>query len=444
MINYQKSYNKHIKDNQLMALESIKKSEEKIDVENLMIINEKIPVFHRPGLIDKSYLDIIHNDINQISNIIREIPERIFGNNLDEMCEFLNLSSNHKKLIKSSFLDDRVLMTRCDIFFESEFSYKFLEMNIDSSVGGLDIFKVNELIEETEIFQVWNRDSEWSYINPLDKYVSKVHQMIKDEGGTKGTTLAIVDWHEYINGYMWTLGLFKESFEREGYNVIICNQREFTTENDKLYHDNIRIDVVFRVFPSDDAFKYPEELTSIYEAYSKGNLILISGVHTELYANKAIFALLSDPTYKEHFSKNEIDVIDRCIPWTRILKKEKDLLKYVICSKDQIVIKPSLGYGGIDIHLGWNYESQQWIDLIETLLLSDELYILQEKVTPMIEKMPEIKNEKITFNEVINNWGIYSFDNELAGGVIRGLAVEKHGIINASQGASITSIFFKE
>ncbi len=420
--------------------------------EDILNINNAIPIFPRPGLIDANTIEQIGRDSEQILKIITSLPKRIFNGDLLKFCSYLGFTDTHYELISQTFDDNLGLMSRGDLFFDGSGEYKFLEFNVDSSVGGLEIASVNKVMEDIHFYREWLNNNNFHYDDPLLNFVNMIKKVTFNKGmKPQECAIAVIDWHTYIDGYMWSLNLIKQYLEDAGFKVILCNQKEVLFRNGYLYYENEKIDLVYRVFLSDDALDNPKELDPILTAYRQKNLILINGVHTEIYSNKAIFALLSDPKYEEYYTKEEKILIDKCIPLTRVLQNENtfisnqkvNLIEHISQNKDSYVIKPGMGYGGESILLGWNLSDEEWNRSISNILNSNIKYVVQERINPVIEEMPLLYENNLIFEKVVMNWGVYVFDDKYSGAMIRGLSNDNHGVINAAQGASMTCTFYK-
>lgn len=445
-----KRFNRYVMENTEAAKSSFKEIRRITEEEDLLNINNSIPVFPRPGLIDSKTINQVGRDSEEILKIITSIPDRIFKGDLTKLCSYLGFSDIQYDLISQTFGDNLGLMSRVDLFFEKNNTYKFLEFNVDSSVGGLEIASVNKVMENIDFYKKWLDKNDFKYEDPLQNFINMIKNIVFKKGiDPEQFTVAVIDWHTYIDGYMWSLNLIEQYLLDAGFRVIVCNQKEVENRNGHLYVKNEKIDLIYRVFLGDDALENPGELEPILDAYKKENVILINGVHTELYSNKAIFALLSDPKYEKFYTLDELDLIKKCIPVTRILKDEStimnnnsvNLVDYVTKNKNKFVIKPALGYGGQNVFLGWNLTNEEWKDNINKIIHSDQRYIVQEKVEPIIEEMPLLYNDNIVLEDAIMNWGIYVFDGKYSGAMIRGLSNDEHGVINAARGASMTCIF---
>jgi len=80
----------------------------------------------------------------------------------------------------------------------------------------------------------------------------------------------------------------------------------------------------------------------------------------------AALAMLSDERNRHLFTTAELASIDRILPWTRAVRpgpvtledgQRADLLDYAISHQDDLILKPTLRYGGQDVLPGWHHQT---------------------------------------------------------------------------------------
>ena len=186
----------------------------------------------------------------------------------------------------------------------------------------------------------------------------------------------------------------------------------------------------------------------IIKAYYDNNICIINPFSSGLCAQKLSFALIQDEQFKALFNEEEFDVIDRYIPWTRLVGKYKtcydnkqiDLVNFIKTNRQKFVLKPNFSYGGKGILIGSEIEQKDWARKIEKVIESGLTYIVQEYINIPTESFPLYSNDFYKgistqyFN--INFWGI---DGKYAGGYVR--ASDKK-IINISQGGILVPLYY--
>ncbi len=179
----------------------------------------------------------------------------------------------------------------------------------------------------------------------------------------------------------------------------------------------------------------------LIQASEAGNLYLLNGLHTEIYSSKLLMDYLFREEYHHLYSEEEIKSIERSLPNSRILTF--NIYDEVIKKRENIVLKPSNGYGGKGILLGWNFREEEWIKIVEKCIKSKYKYVVQDRVIGSTEDNFSIEDGNIVRKKMNSTWGFYLFNGEFSGVMYRGMDTHKGEIVNAAQGAGMTATFIK-
>lgn len=445
-------FNVSVRENSQLAISSFKQLQNKMVKERVLQYypDKETMIIPKPGLLSSEKLEILSRETKALLDIIVSLPERIFSGDILKMCTALGFSEKQYQLMMSTY-QNKNLIARSDMYFTKD-GYKFLEFNVDSSVGGLDIGYLNKSMRSFEFYKPLNNSGKWDYVDPMDILIESINELaIKIGRNYSDITIAVMDWDEYLDSYYGTLNYIKLRLKEAGYNVIICSQKEAEFKDNMLTVNGREINILYRAFLCDDALYNPEEVQAIVQAFQAGNLELLTGFHTELYGNKGNLVFLSDPNYSHFFTNEELDLVKRCIPWTRFLKdivtSEDNLdvegMEYLLKNKDKLVIKATIGYGGNEVFLGWKYNESDWKKIVLDLLNSDIVHVVQERVYPLEEEIPFIIEETIDLKKAIICWGLYIINGEFAGAMLRGLPCEQSDVVNLASGAAVTCLFYR-
>jgi hypothetical protein len=112
---------------------------------------------------------------------------------------------------------------------------------------------------------------------------------------------------------------------------------------------------------------------------------------------KAIFAVLTDDDRGAWLKQSDQELIDRHVPWTRILKdgptsfegKKHDLLEFLSDFRDDFVLKPNDEYGGKGITLGWEVSDHEWQSALASAVDND--FVVQRRLELVPEDFPGIE-----------------------------------------------------
>jgi uncharacterized circularly permuted ATP-grasp superfamily protein len=163
-------------------------------------------------------------------------------------------------------------------------------------------------------------------------------------------------------------------------------------------------------------------------------------------SNKFNLALLSENADSNIFTREERELIVKYIPWTRKIVpgettyegKIIDLEDFVRSNRERLVIKPSMGAGGVGVYIGQNLDETRWLEIVKTAFRTKG-WLVQEYVesSPYLYQVGENRS---TLHNVV--WGFFVFGSRYAGGWVRVLPKEGNlGVVNSSQGAEESIIF---
>lgn len=106
-------------------------------------------------------------------------------------------------------------------------------------------------------------------------------------------------------------------------------------------------------------------------------------------SDKAILAVLSDDRFSSHFSVEQVELIARHIPWTRLVeagvttdpeRRRIELIGYIRENKDNLVLKPSNATRGEHVLAGRLTPSEVWEEHIARAARNP--YVVQEYIRP--------------------------------------------------------------
>ena len=116
-----------------------------------------------------------------------------------------------------------------------------------------------------------------------------------------------------------------------------------------------------------------ERLDGIKAALRAGSLCMITSLQSGLFGLKSLFAMVTDPAVSFGLSDEQLRLALEHLPWTRLVADDRstddqgetvDLLAYLAARREQLVIKPTDGYGGARVELGWLHNDDSWAKVI--------------------------------------------------------------------------------
>ena len=149
---------------------------------------------------------------------------------------------------------------------------------------------------------------------------------------------------------------------------------------------DFRIDIVYKRVIIHEFLERCDEHHPLARAYARRKVCMCNSFRSKVAHKKAGFAILSDPQYADLFSPEQLDVIRKHIPWTRVVRRgpttfegaEHDLVELLRNARERLVLKPNDEYGGSGIVLGWETSAADWEHAIDVAL--ERPYVVQQRV----------------------------------------------------------------
>ncbi len=410
-----------------------------------------------PTFLDRSARKIMEKTGVTTINLIRSIPRRIFNQDPYLMSRYYQLPAKMIETQLNGVTDEflETLIGRGDFVLTSS-GYKCLEFNIAANIGGLHLpiwavpyFEnpvILRFLKENHI-KIKDRDVIDIF---LEHMVSTAGETLTNTGG--GINIAMVsqakgqvpgeanesqDLEIAINQrYAKTLERLDNKCQGR---VIFCDFDDLVVRGDGLYYREQPVHVLVETYEG----AVPPEILHLFKIR---RICLFNGPLTGLMSNKLNLALLSEHEDSPLFNEAEREAIKAYIPWTRkIIASETfyqgekiRLVDFIRGNREQLVMKPAVGYGGEGVAVGKYISQAQWETVLQTALQKGK-WLVQEHVPSLPFLYQYGENGAEPHMGVV---GILVFGNRFGGGSIRMLPCSKRsGVINVHQGARVSILF---
>ena len=157
--------------------------------------------------------------------------------------------------------------------------------------------------------------------------------------------------------------------------------------------------------------------------------------------NKKLFALFQDPRFADLVEGDEAEVVQKTIPWTRILRPGRvsygswtiDLLPFVADNRERLVLKPASSYGGHNVSLGMETEQERWEQIIQDHAEKAD-FVVQEYVPVPEEMFPTVEDGHVQMRLKRFNINPFGIGGRYAGSITR---ISDQAVINVSAGGGL-------
>lgn len=358
----------------------------------------------RPLFLAEGEADRLCQDLKVLQSALFRLPSLLFDGDLAAYARANGMEDVQVRIIErgsAGVRDALSSMGRADLYADPT-GFRLMEFNLGGTIGFDSGDTCRALLEDAE-FSRFAEEEGLRYVDTLTEVV----RTFRDEMGLapdERPVVAHVEWptHFAFNGeYMSALC---KRFDDYGLDAHSCHVGQLERRDGRLWLDDRPIDVVYRQFLMENLLEdgAAELMEPLLQALENGEVRMFTSLESELYGSKASLAMLSDRTNRHLFSEEELDVIDRLLPWTAPVTSEPvvfadgtegSLLEHAIANQHELILKPTLLHSGQGVVPGWSTEitPEEWRRLL--LDAMDGPYVLQRRIHPVLELFPEEDGE---------------------------------------------------
>ncbi|MGW3199176.1 hypothetical protein ACWDBD_32345 [Streptomyces sp. NPDC001118] len=402
----------------------------------------------KPFFVPDSSVQACVRDLEAVFKLLVDLPVRLFEGDTRKYCEALGLDYRRQALIQR-FSGAPTLYGRADLYHDGQ-SFKLLEFNVDSAMGGIDRSEISRALLQVDSFREFADRHGLGYTDTGEILARTFRKAAESITTGSDPVVAFVDANGEVAKYLPMYRSYKEAMERHGIEVVLGEIGQIREQSGRLHLKGRRVDVVLRCFSADEIVRESngeESIEPILRAHEDGGVVLWTTLNSGLVHNKSALSFLSDPCWGDAFSKDERALIDGILPWTRKLSDGKteadgetvDLISWCMEHQDNLIIKPSTGYSGIGITAGWEVSTEEWGHAIRRGLARQD--IVQRRVLPRLEPVVDPASGEVTYWDAV--WGLFMTPHGFAGSTIRAAPRNQRGVINlgADMSGRVASVF---
>ncbi len=373
--------------------------------------------------------------VRRVSETIAAVAERVTAAALqnDTLFKQFHLRPEEERLVRmTTGFGPASTASRLDAFLLPN-SLMFTEYNGESPAGAGYSETLSDIFRATPVMQDFVKGFEVHSYPLSAKLLDALVQTYMDWGGTTHKPqMAIVDWKEVPT---WSeFEILQSRFEKMGIPVVLATPSELDFDGKRLAAKGKKIDLLYRRVLINDIVARPKECEALVKGYEAGTTCVANNFRCKIPHVKAFFAVLTDGRNARLFSPEEREIIQRHVPWTRVVEDVRsdydgepiELLKYIRKNQKNLVLKPSDEYGGTGVTLGWKVNAKEWEKALQQGLSGGELsdahgcWIVQEKIPLRREPFPTIvSGGRVEMRDMLVDFAPYLFRGKLAGFLTR-------------------------
>ncbi|HEX2127275.1 MAG TPA: hypothetical protein VHF45_12040, partial [Thermoleophilaceae bacterium] len=258
---------------------------------------------------------------------------------------------------------------RLDAFL-SGYDVKFLEFNADSpaGIGYTDILHEG-LTTAIDLPRV-RQEFDTAYTPMLPELIATLleaygHVRARHRDLPEAPRLALVDTDG--SPAVPEFRIICAAARRQGIDAVHGTLDALAYDGSTLRLDREPVQLVYRRALLEDL-----EQTDLVAAARDGRVCIVNPFRARVANNKKLLALFDDPRFSHLIQGDELEVVQKTIPWTRVLRPGRvsygswtiDLLPFVADNRERLVLKPASAYGGHHVALGMETPQERWEEII--------------------------------------------------------------------------------
>ncbi len=269
-------------------------------------------------------------------------------------------------------------------------------------------------------------------VRPVNNYVHNLRDMLESLSPSKPACIVVMTPGAYNSAY------FEHSYLAQQLGAELVEGRDLIVKNDFVYMVTTtglkKVDVIYRRV--DDEFIDPIVFNKdsllgtkgLFDAYKKGNVVLVNAPGTGFADDKAVYAYI--PRIIEYYMGEE-PLLENVK--TYICAEAPDM-KYVIEHIGELVVKQTDASGGYGMLIGPKSTKADQAEFVEKIKANPRKYIAQPMIN--LSRVPTLTDDGIEGRHVdLRPYILCGDDITITPGALTRVALKKGSIVvNSSQG----------
>jgi hypothetical protein len=336
------------------------------------------------------------------------------------------------------------ITTRLDSFVHGT-EIKFVEYNAENPSSLSDQEGLNRVLFELPAMTRFAERYRLQQFSPAQALLESLLETYHEWGRAGAPNVAILDWENLPTSNEFVL--LRNHFAGHGVRTIICSPEQLDYDGTKLRCEDFRIDLIYKRVIIHEFLERYDETHPLIRAYTKRDVCMVNPFRCKIMHKKAIFEILTDQTFHKWLSSDEIEAIDRSVPWTRrvsdrrttLKQNEIQLLEFIRRNRAGLVLKPNDDYGGHGVFLGSQLDDRGWEDAISKALNGD--YVVQEAIELRMEHFPIFGEGEWQLQPMFVDTNPFLFRGKVCGAMVR---LSSSPVVNVTSGGGETGFFVLE
>ncbi|MEO7262075.1 MAG: hypothetical protein ABI047_12595 [Jatrophihabitantaceae bacterium] len=399
----------------------------------------------RPGFLEREQVQQLEADLETLFRCLTSLPDRLFGGDLAKFVVATGVPQQQVDAIVRGRGNTPSRLSRADLYHDDT-GFRVLEYNMSASLGGLDAGGLSRAMMAQPVMAEFAAEHNVGFI---DSMVEAAETLKLECGVRPGTrpSVAFCDWPGSYPDLEPQLIKNTANISKLGMQAFPCHLGQMRIDEDSnVWVGDKHVDVIYRSFLIEDLLDPtgPALIEPVLRAAERGKVKIFSPMDAELYGSKGALALLSDEANRGVFNEQELECLDRILPWTRMVRpgpvtvtgRSVLLEDYAIAEREELILKPVMLHGGAGVVPGWQTSPEEWAAQLKEAMHGE--FVLQRRIHPHTEMFPSDEG----LSEWLLVWGAFLGARGYSGMFLRGGPAEaQNAVVNTLNGATGSCCF---
>lgn len=343
----------------------------------------------RPLFVEGERMRALGADLHALYTLVFQLPRRLFDGDPDAYLAELGVDDARAAVLRR-YRSTPVVYGRADVYDDGE-SYKALEFNVGSSLGGVDRSAVQSGLMEVDAFRDFAERHRLAYVHTGQRLAEEWRKAAAPITGGADPVVAFVECDGGLGDFLPLVESLREVMASQGIELLLGEISQVAERDGRLHLHGRAVDVVLRYYTENEVVSGEAPMDAVERidrAHEEGRVVLWTTLDSALYHSKSCLAMLSDERWRQAFTPGEVALIDRVLPWTRTLNTPSstvdgqpvDLIDHCRENRADLILKPRADFSGRGIVVGWETDDRDWHAAL--LTGRDSGAIVQRRVRP--------------------------------------------------------------
>lgn len=383
----------------------------------------------RPLFIAEDTITRFSEDLFVFFELLTSLPQRVFDGDLAAYCAALGMEERRAAIL-AQYPGRPIRHGRVDAYHDGS-ALRLLEFNIGSALGGIDRAEIGRMLLRVPEFAEFAADHGLTYVHTGEKIANVYREAAGELTGGADPVVGFIESASGFEGYVPAAESYVESMAVQGLELVMGRIDELTERDGRIYLRGRRIDLIQRHFTENEMVTEPgvaEAAERVFRAHDEGRVVCWTPLQSSLYHNKAALNLMSDSRLRHVFTTEEAELIDRVLPWSRLLTDTEtevdgrtvDLIDYCRANRADLIIKQQRSFQARGIVPGWDSSDAEWSAALAEGIAEGAL--VQRRVVRRSEQV--VHPDTGVVDEYAGTWGVYVTPHGYAGTSLRAMPID--------------------